>query len=212
MSVAEARDAATRKADTLALLATPAIDVWVATASGAGTPYLVPVSLTWVDERVVIAIEATSVTARNLLESGKARLAVGPTRDVVIIDAELERSVDVGADDALGAAYVGQADWDPRGLEGYVFVVLRPVRLQAQARGDGYVRFSVINHGRPLSEPEQALVFDPFFRRSGENAEGTGLGLAICRELAALHGGRVGVFCPADSDLIEFYFDLRRAA
>ena len=83
--------------------------------------------------------------------------------------------------------------------------------LRAKARGDGYVRFSVVNHGQPLSEPEQALVFDPFFRRPGENAEGTGLGLAICREIATLHGGRVGVFCPAGSDLVEFFFDLRRA-
>jgi len=131
LTVADARDPATRKADTLALLATPAIDVWVATASGAGTPYLVPVSLAWVQDRVVIAVESTSLTARNLADSGRARLAVGPTRDVVVIDAELERSVDVGADAALGDAYVEQADWDPRSSPGYVFLVLRPVRLQA---------------------------------------------------------------------------------
>jgi hypothetical protein len=129
--VAEARDAATRKADTLALLTTPAIDVWVATASGAGTPYLVPVSLAWVDERAVIAIEATSVTARNLLASRNARLAVGPTRNVVMIDAELERAADVAADDALAEAYAAQADWDPRGGTGYLFLVLRPLRMQA---------------------------------------------------------------------------------
>lgn len=131
MTVAEPRDPATRKADTLALLTTPAIDVWVATASGAGTPYLVPVSLAWVDERAVIAVEASSLTARNLVASKSARLAVGPTRDVVMIDAELERTADVGADDALGEAYAAQADWDPRGSTGYVYLVLRPLRLQA---------------------------------------------------------------------------------
>lgn len=131
MTVTEARDAVTRKADTLALLTTPAIDVWVATASAAGTPYLVPVSLAWVDERAVIAVEATSSTARNLLASGSARLAVGPTRDVVMIDAELERSLDVGSDETLGEAYVAQADWDPRQSSGYLFLVLRPLRLQA---------------------------------------------------------------------------------
>ncbi len=87
----------------------------------------------------------------------------------------------------------------------------RPVVLRATPRGDGFVRLSVINHGRPLTEAEQAQVFDPFFRRSGENAEGTGLGLAICREIAALHGGRVGVYCPVGGDLVEFFFDLRRA-
>ena len=113
------------------MLATPAIDVWVATASADGTPHLVPVSLAWVDERVVIAVEATSATTRNLVASGRARLAVGPTRDVVMIDAVLEKAVDVAADDALGGAYVGQADWDPRRSTGYVFLLLRPVRVQA---------------------------------------------------------------------------------
>ena len=129
--MAEARDPATRKADTLAMLATPAIDVWVATAAGAEAPYLVPVSLAWVGERVVIAVEASSTTARNLTASGTARLAVGPTRDVVMIDVVLDSEVDVEADDALGTAYAAQADWDPRGSTGYVFLVLRPVRLQA---------------------------------------------------------------------------------
>jgi hypothetical protein len=128
---AEARDRETRKADTLAKLATRTIDVWVATASASGTPHLVPVSLAWVDERVVIAVAGTSVTARNLTASGQARLAVGPTRDVVMIDAVLEQTVDVAADVALGEAYVGQSDWDPRREPDYVFLVLRPVRVQA---------------------------------------------------------------------------------
>ena len=48
-----------------------------------------------------------------------------------MIDAVLEKAVDVATDDALGAAYVGQADWDPRRSTGYVFLVLRPVRVQA---------------------------------------------------------------------------------
>ncbi len=88
------RDAATRKADTLAMLATPEIDVWVATASADGEAHLVPVSLAWVDERAVIAVPEASVTTRNLTASGRARLAVGPTRDVVMIDAALERNVE----------------------------------------------------------------------------------------------------------------------
>lgn len=126
------RDRATRKADALAMLSSPAIDVWVATASQAGEPYLVPLSLAWVGGRAVIAVESTSVTARNLGASGTARLAVGPTRDVVIIDAVMESVSDVAADrDAVGDAYAAQADWDPRGSAGYVYIVLKPVRIQA---------------------------------------------------------------------------------
>jgi pyridoxamine 5'-phosphate oxidase-like protein len=125
------RDRETRKADTLAMLATEAIDVWVASASASGEAHLVPVSLAWVGERVVIAVGGSSVTARNVAASGAARLAVGPTRDVVMIDAVLERTVGVAVDEALGAAYVAQADWDPRRDTGYVFLVLRPQRVQA---------------------------------------------------------------------------------
>ena len=131
MVIADARDPETRKTDALAMLATPGIDVWVATASATGTPHLVPVSLAWVDERVIIAVDGSSVTARNLAASGQARLAVGQTRDLVMIDALLENAVDVAADETLGEAYVGQADWDPRRDDGYVFLTLRPVRVQA---------------------------------------------------------------------------------
>jgi hypothetical protein len=72
-------------------------------------------------------------TARNIAEHGKARLALGPTHDVVIIDAVLERLIgvaDVPEDFAERCA--AQADWDPRcaGTE-YAYLVLRPERIQA---------------------------------------------------------------------------------
>ncbi|KAF2419090.1 pyridoxamine 5'-phosphate oxidase family protein [Microbacterium sp. B35-30] len=127
----EPRDRASRKADLLAALTAPAADVWVATSSPEAAPYLVPLSLAWIDDRAVIALEERSVTARNIAASGVTRLAVGPTRDVALIDAVLERSVGVDDDDSLGEPYAAQADWDPRGAAGYVFLVLRPTRIQA---------------------------------------------------------------------------------
>jgi len=130
-STQPARDRATRTADALAALRAPGADVWVATASPDGVPYLVPLSLVWWEEQVVVALGATSPTARNLTASGRARLGVGPTRDVVMLDVVLDRVVDVGADDGLAEAFVAQADWDPRRGDGYVFLVLRPTRVQA---------------------------------------------------------------------------------
>jgi len=127
----EPRDRVTRKADLMTALTAPAADAWVATASRDGGPHLVPLSLAWVDDSAVIALDAASITARNLGTSGIARLAVGPTRDLALIDVVLERSVAVDEDAALGEAYAGQADWDPRGLGGYVYLVLRPTRIQA---------------------------------------------------------------------------------
>jgi hypothetical protein len=126
-----------RRVDTLAKLSAPAADVWVATAAadagGNASSYLVPLSLAWLDERVVLATEADSVTARNIVSHGRARLGLGPTRDVVMIDAKLEHvySLDeVPAD--LARRYAMQADWDPRASGGRMrFLVLRPQRIQA---------------------------------------------------------------------------------
>jgi hypothetical protein len=125
------RDRAQRRADTLAKLAAPEADVWVATAGDSG-PYLVPLSLAWVDERVVLAVDLASRTARNITAHGGARLGLGPTRDVVMIDAVLERVVPVGDDEDLAGRYAAQADWDPRQAGGgYAYLVLRPDRIQA---------------------------------------------------------------------------------
>jgi hypothetical protein len=149
--MAAPRDKPTRKSDTLAMLATPAIDVWVATASPDGAPYLVPLSLAWVEERAVIAVQPTSVTAANLAASRSARLGVGPTRDVVMIEAVLERTVDVTADEKLAAAYAAQADWDPRTDDGYVFMVLRPVRVQAWREANELAGRALMRDGRWLA-------------------------------------------------------------
>ena len=120
-----------RKADTLAILGAAEADVWVASASEDG-PYLVPLSLAWVGERAVLALEASSRTARNIVERGTARLGAGRTRDVVMIDAVLERSVPVGEGGQIAEGYAAQADWDPRDAgAGYVYLVLRPDRIQA---------------------------------------------------------------------------------
>jgi hypothetical protein len=125
------RTRAQRKADTLAKLDAANADAWVASASDDG-PYLVPLSLAWLDERVVLAVSASSRTARNIVAGGAARIGLGHTRDVVMMDALLERSVPVGEAGALADGYAAQADWDPRTAGGdYVYLVLRPDRIQA---------------------------------------------------------------------------------
>ena len=133
MNTVPPRSGEQRKADTLAMLQTRGIDVWVATAATAGVAHLVPLSLAWIDDRAVIAIPADSATARNLTAGRQARLAVGPTRDVVMIDSVLDDVIPVeDAPASLLDAYCAQADWDPRRAGGgYVMVRLRPERIQA---------------------------------------------------------------------------------
>ena len=123
-----------RRADTLAKLEAVDADTWVATASTTGVAHLVPLSYAWDGECVVLSAEASSVTVRNIRSSGRAGLGFGPTRDVVIVDGELHRLVDVSDDGAkdIADAYEEQAAWDPRhDPEPYVFVLLRPRRVQA---------------------------------------------------------------------------------
>jgi hypothetical protein len=117
-----------RKADTLARLAAPVLDAWVATDG----PYLVPLTLAWFEERLIAATDGASPTARSLTSTGRARIGIGPTRDVIMIDAVLERRLPVGEAHEAGEAYAAQNDWDPRTAgPGYVFLILRPTRIQA---------------------------------------------------------------------------------
>ena len=124
----EPRTTDQRKADTLAKLSAPVADVWVAT----GDTYMIPLTMAWTGERIVLATSRASRTTRNLADRGTARVALGPTRDVVMIDATLDRIEPATGADELGAAFAAQNDWDPRTAgDGYVFLVLRPDRIQA---------------------------------------------------------------------------------
>ena len=128
-----ARPGARRKADVLARLSAPVADCWVATAGG-DLPHLVPLTMAWHQDRVVLATASSSPTVRNLTRSAQVRVALGPTRDVILIEAVLDELIVVTRAEAgfVGAAYAAQNDWDPRAAgDGYVFVLLRPVLIQA---------------------------------------------------------------------------------
>ena len=125
------RPRAQRKAEVLARLAAPVADCWVATAD-ADEPYLVPLTAAWFEDRLILATSRRSPTARNITAHGRARVGLGPTRDVILIDATLDETIPVTDAGALGEAYAKQSDWDPRAAgEGFVFLALRPQRIQA---------------------------------------------------------------------------------
>lgn len=156
MSLPEPRSAAQRKADTLAKLAAPAADIWVASASlspdGVVQPYLVPLSLAWVDGRIVLALEADSRTARSLPIGTRTRLALGPSRDVVMIDATVEQVASTPeAATAVADAYAAQSDWDPRTAgPGFVYLLLAPTRIQAWREVNELADRTLMRDGRWL--------------------------------------------------------------
>ncbi len=130
-----ARPREQRVKDTLELLRTE-VDVWIATASATGRPYLVPLSFYWSGEAVIVTTQRSSRTGRNFAGTGRARAAVGQTRgEVVVIDARVEE-IPVGENVELEEAFVRATDFDPRPWDvGYTFFRLIPERIQAW-RGD----------------------------------------------------------------------------
>lgn len=107
-------------------------NIWLATASSDGIPHLVPLSLAWIDEQIVVATPSDTPTARNAESHGRVRAALDSADDVVIFDAD---AVVINFDDAetsLATRYVVRVGWDPRDNPGaWSLLVLTPRRAQA---------------------------------------------------------------------------------
>ncbi|KYK13968.1 pyridoxamine 5'-phosphate oxidase family protein [Streptomyces rochei] len=108
------------------------LDIWVATADPDGVPCMVPLWFVWHGDAVWLCTRAANPTGRNLRDGGRARLALGHTRDVVLIDGEAEvfglREAPAGAAEAFAA----KTGWDPRGDgASYAWFRVRPLAVQA---------------------------------------------------------------------------------
>jgi nitroimidazol reductase NimA-like FMN-containing flavoprotein (pyridoxamine 5'-phosphate oxidase superfamily) len=115
MTMSDARPRGMRRRDTEHRLAHD-VDVWVATASPDGRPYLVPLSFDWDGETLLLATPAGSPTGRNLAAGRVVRLALGHTRDVSVIDGDVE-ILDIDALPREAAErFVARAGFDPRPL------------------------------------------------------------------------------------------------
>jgi hypothetical protein len=125
-----ARPRAQRRADTLAKLRGD-VDLWVASADELGNAYLVPLSYYWDGATLTIATPRTSRTATNLIRAGWARVALGPTRDVVIVEGPVE-AIRIGTDAELEEAHARATGFDPRTLaDEYVYLRITPHSIQA---------------------------------------------------------------------------------
>ncbi|MGW6141258.1 pyridoxamine 5'-phosphate oxidase family protein [Streptomyces sp. NPDC055140] len=127
-----ARTAKQRKQDTLDRLERDE-DVWVATADRENaTPYLVPLSFLWDGATLLLATPAASPTGRNLRATGRARLGVGPTRDVVMIEGTAQTLTAAELPGDIGDAFAERTGFDPRKLTSeYLYFRVTPQRVQA---------------------------------------------------------------------------------
>ncbi|MFF0742858.1 pyridoxamine 5'-phosphate oxidase family protein [Streptomyces sp. NPDC004111] len=127
-------------------------DLWVASASADGAPYLVPLSFDWDGETLLLATPANSPTGRNLAAAKAVRLGLGPTRDVTMIDGEVE----VLEMDALprehGDRFAARTGFDPRAETAtYRWFRVRPVRVQTWREADELAGRTLMRDGAWLA-------------------------------------------------------------
>ncbi|WP_433246969.1 pyridoxamine 5'-phosphate oxidase family protein [Streptosporangium sp. CA-135522] len=127
------RTAKQRKQDTLHRLEHD-VDAWVATAEReTGVPHMVPLSFLWDGATLLMATPASSPTGRNLQATGKVRLGIGPTRDLVLIEGTVQTATEsTEIPDEIGDAFAAKTGFDPRRLTSvYLYFRIHPQRLQA---------------------------------------------------------------------------------
>ncbi|MBU7599035.1 pyridoxamine 5'-phosphate oxidase family protein [Streptomyces sp. P38-E01] len=124
------REASERKQDTLRRLDQDT-DAWVATASPQGAPCMVPLSFVHHRGVLLMCTRSSTPTARNIGAGSAATIAVGPTRDVVLIkaEAELVPSTEMGGE--VGDAFAAKLNWDPRDRPAWTFLRFTPHTLLA---------------------------------------------------------------------------------
>jgi hypothetical protein len=131
------------------------IDAWVATADPeSGVPYLVPLSFLWDGRTVLVATPASSPTGRNLQASGRVRLGIGPTRDVVMSEGTVQAVAATEITQEVGDAFAAKTGFDPRRLSGpYLYFRIQPELVQAWREANEL-------QGRELMRGGQWLVPD----------------------------------------------------
>lgn len=92
------------------------VDLWVASASADGVPYLVPLSFDWDGEALLLATPGNSPTGRNLAATRTARLGLGDTRDVTMIAGDVEVFELDSLPREQGDRFAARTGFDPRAL------------------------------------------------------------------------------------------------
>jgi hypothetical protein len=149
---ADPRSRAERRRDTEYRL-THDVDLWVASASASGAPYLVPLSFDWDGEALLLATPANSPTGRNLAAGGAVRIGLGGTRDVVMIDGDVEVLEIAALPPAAGDRFAERSGFDPRALgTSYRWFRVFPRRIQAWREENELAGRLLMRDGRWIGE------------------------------------------------------------
>jgi hypothetical protein len=141
-----------RQADAVARLERDR-DAWVATVGADGAPHLVPVTLCWYEQEILLATRGDRPLARNIASVSRVRVGLGAGEDVVLVDATAASVTWSEASRAKRAAFVRRAGWDPGQQPGaWVLLGLTPMRMRVWRTVAENVTGSVVmKHGEWLS-------------------------------------------------------------
>lgn len=136
------------------------VDAWVASASEHGDAYLIPLSFAWDGFRIIMATPGNSPTSRNLSRAGWGRIAIGPTRDVVIIEGAVEVACP-SPGDPIWEFHAAKAGFDARVADSpYTLLILVPHQIQtwrtpAELPGRDVMRAGQwLSSGSPAETPD----------------------------------------------------------
>lgn len=143
------RDARRRVRDAHARLEGDA-DLWISTAHG-GQPWLVPLSFHWTGTALLMATLRRSRTYRNLAAGGRARIALGQTRDVLMIDGRVDLPEQVPTHEADAVTAV--AGYDPRTQQDTGYLRFVPRRAQSWRNVAEFDDRIIMANGRWVADP-----------------------------------------------------------
>ena len=147
---ADPRSRAQRRRDTEHRL-THDIDLWLASASTDGAPYLVPLSFDWDGEALLVATPTDSPTGRNLAATQVVRLGLGPTRDVSMIEGDVEVLEIDALPQERGDRFAAPTGFDLRALATpYRWFRISPRRIQAWREENELSERELMRDGRWL--------------------------------------------------------------
>ncbi|MEL7557623.1 KinB sensor domain-containing domain [Stutzerimonas chloritidismutans] len=133
-------------------------------------------------------LERVPCDPSGLLEQARQRFQASAAQNDIEIKLELQTP--------LPSLLLDQQQMD-RTLDNLLSNALRhtpnggEIRLLARHHGERVI-LSVEDNGEGIPYSQQARIFEPFVQ-IGRRRGGAGLGLALCKEIAQLHGGRIGV-------------------
>ncbi|WP_152363863.1 pyridoxamine 5'-phosphate oxidase family protein [Microlunatus speluncae] len=128
--------------------------LWLATGSDGLGAHLIPVAFVWDGSALITATFAHSRTVHNVRAHPRARVAVGTTADVIMIDTS-SSLIDVAELDAKITERYAVVSTDPRNApEGtFVYLRLQPRRIQVWNGLHEFAGRTVMAGGRWLDAP-----------------------------------------------------------